>query len=91
MDVRRALPTLVLRSCTFDVVFADPPYSNGWVERMASLSGRLSAIMSSSGIFVLEHTKREFLDPSLWREWEVSSKAYGETVLSFFKKCGGRG
>ncbi len=86
MDVRRALITLASRAFRFNVIFADPPYSNGWVERMTSLSGRLSAIMSDSGLFVLEHTKREALEPSLWSGWEVSSKAYGETMLSFFKK-----
>lgn len=86
MDVRRALVVLASRASRFNIVFADPPYSNGWVERMASLSGRLSAIMSDSGLFVLEHTKREALESSLWSGWEVESKAYGETVLSFFKK-----
>lgn len=86
MDVRRVLPVLASRSSRFDVVFADPPYGMGWVEKMASLSERLSVIMSSSGLFVLEHTKREVLEPSLWNGWEISSKTYGETMLSFFQK-----
>lgn len=85
MDVRRALAMLGSRLSRFDVIFADPPYGNGWVQRMTSLSVRLSAIMNSDGIFVLEHTKREALDLSLWSGWEVSSKSYGETMLSFFQ------
>ena len=85
MDVRRALVMLASRSSRFDVIFADPPYGNGWVQRMTPLSARLSAIINSGGIFVLEHTRREALDPLLWNGWEVSSKSYGETMLSFFQ------
>lgn len=92
MDVRRSLALFAARSVRFDVIFADPPYENGWLERMASLSGRLSGIMDRKGIFVLEHTRRETLEPSLWNGWEISSKTYGETVLSFFHRDpGGEG
>ena len=86
MDVRRVLASMASQSTVFDVIFADPPYSIGWVERMATLSGHLSAIISRGGFFVLEHSKRETLEPSLWNGWEIFSKVYGETVLSFFKK-----
>ena len=86
MDVRRALPLFASRSRRFDVIFADPPYDNGWVKRLASLSGRLSGIMNSGGVFILEHTKRELLETSLWTGWDISSKTYGGTVLSFFQR-----
>lgn len=86
MDVRRALSMLASRSRRFDVIFADPPYDNGWVKRLASLSDRLSGIMNKGGVFVLEHTKRELLETSLWIGWDISSKTYGETVLSFFQR-----
>jgi len=91
MDVRRVLATLVSRSSRFDVIFADPPYSNGWVQRITSFSARLSAIMSSGGIFVLEHTRRELPDLSLWGGWEASSKTYGDTMLSFFQNIAREG
>jgi 16S rRNA (guanine(966)-N(2))-methyltransferase RsmD len=85
MDARRALQLLVQRPERFDVIFADPPYCSGWVERIGALSGRLSAIMKEGGVFILEHSKRELICPSLWNGWEVYSRPYGETILSCFR------
>lgn len=85
MDARRALQLLAQRPERFDVIFADPPYCNGWAGRIAAFSGRLSAIMKEGGVFILEHSKREVISPSLWNGWELYSRSYGETVLSCFR------
>jgi len=88
MDVRRSFGYFSNKELLFDVVFADPPYCIGWTARMASLESRFSGIIGSEGILILEHSKREMPDPGSWKEWSVSSRQYGETILSVFKKCG---
>ena len=86
MDIRRALLVLEKRGRPFDVIFADPPYGIGWVARMASLNSRLSGIMKAKGLFVLEHSRREAIDPAGWKGWDPYSRTYGETLLTFFSK-----
>ncbi len=86
MDVRRSFAYFGNKGLVFDVVFADPPYCTGWAARMGSLKSRLSGIIKGGGFLVLEHSKREIPDPASWKEWIVSSRQYGETVLSIFQK-----
>jgi 16S rRNA (guanine(966)-N(2))-methyltransferase RsmD len=86
MDVRKALSLLNNQIRLFDVIFADPPYETGWVARMASLRSCLVAITKDEGVFVLEHTKREAVDPAQWGGWFFQSRAYGDTLLTFFTK-----
>lgn len=86
MDVRRALSLLENQARLFDVIFADPPYETGWIARMASLKSRLAAITKDEGAFVLEHAKREAVDPAQWDGWFFQSRFYGDTLLTFFMK-----
>jgi 16S rRNA (guanine(966)-N(2))-methyltransferase RsmD len=86
MDVRRSFAYFGNNDLVFDVIFADPPYCTGWTARMGSLESRLSGIIKGGGILVLEHSKREMPDPASWKGWSVSSRQYGETVLSIFRK-----
>ena len=91
MDIRRALPFLLSGHKSFDVIFADPPYGTGWVERMARLSGLLSGIMKSGAVMVLEHSVRERIEPGLWEGWEISTRSYGESCLSFLEENSRKG
>jgi len=86
MDVRKALSLLENQGRLFDVVFADPPYGMGWVTRIASTRSRLGAVMKDKGIFVMEHSKREVAVPAQWDGWSFRTRAYGDTLLTFFQK-----
>ncbi len=91
MDVRRAIPFLLSRHDRFDAIFADPPYGTGWIPRMARLTGLLSGIMKGRAIFVLEHSSRERFDPGGWKGWDISTRTYGESCLSFFREDSRKG
>lgn len=75
-DVRRSLPRLG----EFDVVFADPPYCEGWGVELPALISASSGLIASGGVFVFERSSREEAAP-LATPWD--DRRYGETVLSF--------
>lgn len=84
LELRRALVWLTKREFYFDVIFADPPYNEGWGKVLLSIEN-LPGILRNEGILVIEHASREALTfTDLWSH--LDSRAYGETTLSFFKK-----
>ncbi|MEW6046455.1 MAG: 16S rRNA (guanine(966)-N(2))-methyltransferase RsmD [Bacillota bacterium] len=80
--VRVALEDLAREGRAFDVVFADPPYGQGFVAETAREVARLR-LVSPPGLLVIQHSARE-------RPGDVEGlrlareAAYGETVVSFF-------
>lgn len=75
-DVRRSLPRLG----EFDVVFADPPYHEGWGVELPTLIAAAGGLIADGGVFVFERSSREDA-ASLARPWD--DRRYGETILSF--------
>jgi len=67
----------------FPLIFMDPPYRQDWV--VATLNKILEApVISTRGIIVAEHDKRESLT-ALQGFWNlVDSRRYGDTCISFF-------
>ena len=86
LEVRRAISWLVKRGMTFDVVFADPPYSSGWCGTMATLQN-LRALFADGAVFVVEHSVREPLTLTENPNGLVidSVREYGETCITFMK------
>jgi 16S rRNA (guanine(966)-N(2))-methyltransferase RsmD len=83
LELRRALAWLARRGLAFDVVFADPPYNEGWG---ASLLGvrDLEKTVKSGGLLVVEHASREKLGVA--SPWAVAdARTYGETALTFLR------
>ena len=70
------------RKKVFDVVFADPPYHEGWGAALPGIGG-LAELLALGGVMVVEHSVRELLTvpPGEWRV--ESEREYGETVLTF--------
>ena len=62
----------------FDVIFMDPPYERGYVERVLPL---LPSLLREEGIIVVEHSKRE---PAELPGFEKKEKIYDDTVLTLF-------
>lgn len=89
LEVRRAVSWLVKREMTFDVIFADPPYSSGWCEVLPALPN-LNALFAHDAVMAVEHSAREELtlsdNPNGLKV--VSVRDYGETCLTFLKLGG---
>ena len=81
-ELRRAIAWLRRRKKVFDVVFADPPYHEGWGAALPGIGG-LAELLAPGGVMVVEHSVREPLTvpPGEWRV--ESEREYGETVLTF--------
>lgn len=81
LELRRAVAWLLKRGQAFDLIFADPPYHEGWGAALLSVKG-LPALLAPEGILIVEHSVREPL--TVPPEWRIDSdREYGETVLSF--------
>jgi 16S rRNA (guanine966-N2)-methyltransferase len=84
-DVLRAIALLRRRRRTFDLLFADPPYEQGLVERTLKALG-VHDIGHGDTLVVIEHTRREPL-PNPLGPWALLRQCKtGDTVVSFLKK-----
>jgi 16S rRNA (guanine(966)-N(2))-methyltransferase RsmD len=85
LELRRAMEWLVKRGYCFDVIFADPPYNQGWGKTLLHVKA-LTKILKKEGVLVVEHASREPLHiPLPWTVTDVRS--YGETALTFLKNA----
>jgi 16S rRNA (guanine966-N2)-methyltransferase len=82
IDANRAIGILKQRGRTFDVIFMDPPYEKGLIEKtLLKLSAR--PVYHRDSLLVIEHHRREVLPP-LFRGWNlIRQRQMGETVISF--------
>ncbi len=89
MSVPRGLALMGQRGETFQVVFADPPYGRGWVEKtLRRIVGH--RVLSHGGLIVLEHASRESPSRGYGELVVLQQKTYGDTTVSFLGFRGGR-
>ena len=85
IDVLKALSKLCVKDVTFDIVFCDPPYGQGWIQKLLSTPW-LMDLTDSGGLLVLEYGSRapivEF--PACFET--RFSKEYGDTAVRILKK-----
>src|SRR3974390_3390013 len=89
-DVFPALAQLVSNAAQFDLILADPPYGEKNVgRRSTSIDQQMldysnpPSLLSPGGVFVLGHTKRDYLSlPPWWHE--VKMLKHGDSVMRFF-------
>ena len=86
MDVRRAVAKFVRSGESFNKVFADPPYELGWGRELPALIAEYESLVAAGGVFVFEHSDREAAADLPAGRWEREDRAYGGTVLSFYRK-----
>lgn len=87
-DAFREIPRLARRDPAFDVVFCDPPYDRGLaVQALQAVAA--AGCVRPGGLVVVQHSKREALPPLAGRLELVRRRAYGDSVLSFYR-CGER-
>ena len=81
-DANRAIRILKQRGKCFDLIFVDPPYEKGLIEKtLTKLSSH--PIYHKDSIVVIEHHRRERLPPLL-NGWNlIRQRQTGETVTSF--------
>ena len=82
IDAIRAIAILKQRRKTFDVIFMDPPYEKGWVEKTL-VKLRSHQIYDKDSILVVEHHRRELLPPIIHGWNLIRRREMGETVVSF--------
>ena len=71
----------------FHLVFADPPYLEGLVQRIVDSVAR-SEVLEKDGILILEHHKKEKFSFSQESLAVLKQKRFGDTMISFFLKVG---
>lgn len=86
MDARRAVSRFAKNGENFDVIFADPPYELGWGKEFPELFEANEDVLADGGVIIFEHSCREkvgVVDPE---RWESEDRAYGGTVLTFYRR-----
>ena len=84
MDGLRALDKL---KQNFQMIFADPPYLKGFVQRIID-SIVQSEVLEKNGVLILEHHKKETFSFPEEKLVALKQKKFGDTVISFFLKSG---
>lgn len=82
--VEDAIKILKKRSHKFDLIFVDPPYRKGLVNKtLSSLS--LADLLSNNGVIIIEHCPEEM--PQTPPPFILTDmRKYGQTRISFIKK-----
>lgn len=67
----------------FDLIFADPPYEQGFIAKvLAAVEG--GEVLADGGVLIAEHTKKEPIDETMLNKLEIRrQERYGETIVSF--------
>ncbi|MBN2514685.1 MAG: 16S rRNA (guanine(966)-N(2))-methyltransferase RsmD [Deltaproteobacteria bacterium] len=82
--VEEGIQRLAKRKESFDIIFADPPYIKGLVQKTINLLMKYS-ILSTPGIVVIEHSPRETFREADNKIVLSDQRRYGDSMLSFFE------
>lgn len=82
-DVFSALCKLDKLNRTFNLIFCDPPYDQGLIEKILEKLDQLS-LVEKEGIVIVEHSRNDRIDFVLKNLELKRSQCYGTTVISFF-------
>jgi 16S rRNA (guanine966-N2)-methyltransferase len=81
--VKKGIELLSMKDKCFDIIFADPPYEKGLIEKTLSILGE-HRITSKNGVLVMEHSSNEAC-PSNNDFVVTDQRKYGDTVISFLR------
>ena len=85
-DVDGAIDMLKRKGETFDLIFMDPPYEKGLIQRTVRKL-KTEKICHEDSILVIEHNRREPL-PDTSEEWNlIDQRRMGDTVISLLTPC----
>jgi len=80
-SVNQAIHRLDAERESFDLIFMDPPYGEGLIQKtLVNLAG----VARSGALVVAEHDSKDLLPHNL-REWiRTEKRKYGDTAVSFY-------
>jgi 16S rRNA (guanine966-N2)-methyltransferase len=79
-----AIEFLHRKNKKFDLIFLDPPYDRGYIDRCLRKLAEFP-LLAKGGILVCEHSPREI--PSFFGGLEkIDQRKYGQTLVSFLKE-----
>jgi 16S rRNA (guanine(966)-N(2))-methyltransferase RsmD len=85
-DAEAAVDLLYKQRHRFDLIFVDPPYNKGWVQKILAKLVK-SPLLAENGWMIAEHSMHDDISDAVPEEYEIfRSQQYGETVLSFIKR-----
>lgn len=80
-DALKAISFFFQQEKFFDIIFCDPPYNSGWIEKILKQIKKCN-ILAKDGIIVVEYSKHEnFVLPENFNLYRKES--YGETMIAF--------
>ncbi|MBT8491189.1 MAG: 16S rRNA (guanine(966)-N(2))-methyltransferase RsmD [Deltaproteobacteria bacterium] len=82
--VEKGIRGLAKRKECCDIIFADPPYIQGLVQKTINLLMKYS-ILSIQGIVVIEHSPKETFHDADKKIVLSDQRRYGDSMLSFFE------
>ena len=84
-DAEAAVDLLFRQGQRFDLIFVDPPYNKGWVQKVLH---KLESVplLTESGWLILEHSRHDDLTGQVPAGYEqFRSQQYVETILTFLR------
>lgn len=85
LDVDSAIQRYSSMGKVFSLIFADPPYQSGEVEKLIELIDK-NKILNKDSIVVIEHSKRERPSERSSLLKMIDSRQYGDTVISIYRR-----
>ena len=80
--VKRGIVILAEKGSAFNLIFIDPPYGKGLVDKALEEIVQ-SRILATSGVVVAEHASRDEIIPPVTLALS-QKRRYGDTAISFF-------
>lgn len=88
LDAIKAIETLHRQGEIFDLVFLDPPYSEGWETRCAKAVSK-HPILSKNAWAVIESSSRDVAELATFGSLvKIKEKIYGDTRVVFYGASG---
>ncbi|MGB9627234.1 MAG: 16S rRNA (guanine(966)-N(2))-methyltransferase RsmD [Thermodesulfobacteriota bacterium] len=85
-DALRAIGILKQRGECFDLIFIDPPYERGLIQKTL-MKLKSQKIYHEDSILIIQHNRREPL-PERLSEWNLfRQRKIGDTLISFLSPC----
>jgi 16S rRNA (guanine966-N2)-methyltransferase len=85
LDISAGLHDLFINKDKFNIVFADPPYGRGFVEKTIKLLTD-NPVQTKESVIVFQHSVREALNSFLDKKTVlIDQRKYGDNVLSFLR------
>jgi 16S rRNA (guanine(966)-N(2))-methyltransferase RsmD len=85
MDAIELLSNLGKRNKKYDIIFLDPPYSMGLVEKSIELINK-QMLLAENGIIISEHDEGENVQGNLGNLINYRTEKYGRTKIYFWHR-----